>query len=144
MKTDYETVAVPAVYKAVTGYDYEDLNDATQTQQSMESLVGFMKEDTNERIQSIQANLSKAQSTSDPEVRQEALLAAQSDTRVVEQEITALGATAEAVGTASGSDTSALPAPLTARRATQRTPALSSTIFSAETATLTLYAICSL
>ena len=54
MKTDYETVAVPAVYKAVTGYDYEDLNDATQTQQSMESLVGFMKEDTNERIQSIQ------------------------------------------------------------------------------------------
>ena len=67
MKTDYETVAVPAVYKAVTGYDYEDLNDATQTQQSMESLVGFMKEDTNERIQSIQANLSKAQSTSDPE-----------------------------------------------------------------------------
>lgn len=106
VKTDYETVAVPAVYKAVTGYDYEDLNDATQTQQSMESLVGFMKEDTNERIQSIQANLSKAQSTSDPEVRQEALLAAQSDTRVVEQEITALGATAEAVGTASGSDTS--------------------------------------
>ena len=39
-------------------------------------------------------------------MRQEALLAAQSDTKVVEQEITALGATAEAVGTASGSDTS--------------------------------------
>ena len=94
------------VYKAVTGYDYEDLNDASQTQQSMESLVGFMKDDTTDRIESIQANLSKAQSTSDPEVRKEALQAAQSDTNVVSQEISALGATAEAVGTASGSDTS--------------------------------------
>ena len=106
VKTDYESVAVPVVYKAVTGYDYEDLNDASQTQQSMESLVGFMKDDTTDRIESIQANLSKAQSTSDPEVRKEALQAAQSDTNVVSQEISALGATAEAVGTASGSDTS--------------------------------------
>lgn len=108
VKTDYESVAVPVVYKAITGYDYEDLNDASQTQQSMESLVGFMKDDTTDRITSIQSNLSKAQSTSDPEVRKEALQAAQSDTKVVSQEISALGATAEAVGTASGSDTSSV------------------------------------
>ncbi len=106
VKTDYETVAVPAVYEAVTGYDYDDLSDASQTQQSMESLVEFMQDDTNDRISSIQANLTKAQNTSDPEVRQEALLAAQSDTQIVQQEIDALGATAEAVGTAGGSDTS--------------------------------------
>ncbi len=106
IKTDYESVAVPSVYTAVTGYDYNDLNDASQTQQSMESLVGFMQDDTNDRIANIQANLTKAQSTSDPEVRQEALLSAQSDTKVVQQEIDALGATAEAIGSASGSDTS--------------------------------------
>ena len=106
IKTDYESVAVPSVYTAITGYDYNDLNDASQTQQSMESLVGFMQDDTNDRIASIQANLTKAQNTSDPEVRQEALLSAQSDTRVVQQEIDALGATAEAIGAASDSDTS--------------------------------------
>ena len=106
VKSDYETVAVPAVYEAVTGYDYNDLNDASQTQQSMESLVEFMQEDTNDRITSIQANLTKAQTTSDPEVRQEALLAAQSDTQIVQQELEALDATAEAVGTAGGSSTS--------------------------------------
>lgn len=106
VKSDYETVAVPAVYEAVTGYDYNDLNDASQTQQSMESLVEFMQEDTNDRITSIQANLTKAQITSDPEVRQEALLAAQSDTQIVQQELEALDATAEAVGTAGGSSTS--------------------------------------
>ena len=106
IKTDYESVAVPSVYTAITGYDYNDLNDASQTQQSMESLVGFMQDDTNDRIASIQANLTKAQNTSDPEVRQEALLSAQSDTRIVQQEIDALGATAEAIGAASDSDTS--------------------------------------
>ncbi len=106
VKSDYETVAVPAVYEAVTGYDYNDLNDASQTQQSMESLVEFMQEDTNDRITNIQANLTKAQTSSDPEVRQEALLAAQSDTQIVQQELEALDATAEAVGTAGGSSTS--------------------------------------
>ena len=106
IKTDYESVAVPSVYTAITGYDYNDLNDASQTQQSMESLVGFMQDDTNDRIASIQANLTKAQNTSDPEIRQEALLSAQSDTRIVQQEIDALGATAEAIGAASDSDTS--------------------------------------
>lgn len=106
IQTDYETVAVPAVYEAVTGYDYDDLTDASQTQQSMESLVGFMQEDTDSRIESIQSNLTLAQTTSSSETRKEALKAAQSDAEIVEQEISALNTTAEAIGTASGSDTS--------------------------------------
>lgn len=106
IQTDYETVAVPAVYEAVTGYDYDDLTDSSQTQQSMESLVGFMQEDTDSRIESIQSNLTLAQTTSSSETRKEALKAAQSDAEIVEQEISALNTTAEAIGTASGSDTS--------------------------------------
>ena len=108
LKTDFETVAVPAVYKAVTGYDYEDLTDASETQQSMESLVGFMTEDTDKRIEKIQANLTLAQTTSDPEVRNQAITEARSDTRIVEQEIGAMGTAAEAVGTAGSSDTSSV------------------------------------
>ena len=120
IKTDYESVAVPSVYTAITGYDYNDLNDASQTQQSMESLVGFMQDDTNDRIASIQANLTKAQNTSDPEVRQEALLSAQSDTRVVQQEIDALGATAEAIGAASDSDTSGVSGSISSAQTSSR------------------------
>ena len=101
LKTDFETVAVPAVYEAVTGYDYNDLSDPSATPQSMESLVSFMTEDTSDRIASIQENLSVAQTTSDPEVRNEALESARTDTRIVEQELSALSATSEAVSTAS-------------------------------------------
>lgn len=106
LKTDYEKVAVPAVYEAVTGYPYEDLTNASETQQSMESVVGFMQEDTDARIQSAQANIALAQTTNDPEVRQQALMDARSDTQVVQQELSALSATAEAVGTAGETDTS--------------------------------------
>ena len=120
IKTDYESVAVPSVYTAITGYDYNDLNDASQTQQSMESLVGFMQDDTNDRIASIQANLTKAQNTSDPEIRQEALLSAQSDTRIVQQEIDALGATAEAIGAASDSDTSGVSSSISSAQTNSR------------------------
>ncbi len=108
LKTDFESVAVPTVYKAVTGYDYKDLNDASETQQSMESLVNFMTEDTDKRIDSIQANISLAQKTNDPEVRNQALTQARSDTRIVQQEIGAMGAAAEAIGTATDSGNSSV------------------------------------
>ena len=101
LKTDFETIAVPSVYEAVTGYDYDDLTDPAATPQSMESLVSFMADDTKDRIVSIQENLGVAQKTSDSEVRKEALEAARTDTRIVEQELSALGATTEAVSTAS-------------------------------------------
>lgn len=108
IKTDYEKVAVPAVYEAVTGYAYEDLTDPASTQQSMETLVDFMKEDTDARIKNVQENLAVAQTTADPEVRQEALLSARSDTQIVQQELSALSATADAVGAASGSDSATI------------------------------------
>lgn len=108
LKTDFESVAVPTVYKAVTGYDYKDLNDASETQQSMESLVNFMTDDTDKRIDSIQANISLAQNTSDPEVRNQALTQARSDTRIVQQELGAMGAAAEAIGTATDSGNSSV------------------------------------
>ena len=101
IQTDYETVAVPSVYEAVTGNDYEDLTSSASSTQTMDSLMDFMVEDTNSRISSIQENLSTASSASDAEVRDEALRSAQSDAAVVEQEMSA------AVETASGTSTGA-------------------------------------
>lgn len=102
LKTDFETVAVPSVYEAVTGYEYSDLEDASSTPQSMESIVSFMAEDTDSRIAGIQENLDIAANSTSAEVRQEALTAALNDTRVVEQEISALGTTADAISAANG------------------------------------------
>ncbi len=90
IQTDYETIAVPSVYEAVTGNDYEDLTSSASSTQTMDSLMDFMVEDTNSRISSIQENLSTASSASDAEVRDEALRSAQSDAAVVEQEMSAL------------------------------------------------------
>ena len=105
IQTDYETVAVPAVYEAVTGNDYEDLTNPTSSTQTMDSLMDFMVEDTGSRISSIQENLSTAASASSAEVRNEALRSAQSDAAVVEQEMSALSVAFNAVETASGTST---------------------------------------
>ena len=65
IQTDYETIAVPSVYEAVTGNDYEDLTSSASSTQTMDSLMDFMVEDTNSRISSIQENLSTASSAPD-------------------------------------------------------------------------------
>ena len=102
IQTDYETVAVPKVYEAVTGNEYEDLTSPTSSTQDMDSLMNFMVEDTGDRIDSIQKNIAVASSSSNAEVRNEALRNAQSDAAVVEQEMSALSVAFNAVETASG------------------------------------------
>ena len=107
IKTDYETVAVPKVYEAVTGNEYKDLTSPASSTQTMDSLMSFMVEDTGDRIDSIQKNLAVAKSTSNAEVRNEALESARSDAAVVEQEMSALSVAFNAVETASGTSSGA-------------------------------------
>ena len=107
IQTDYENVAVPKVYEAVTGNKYEDLTSPTSSTQDMDSLMNFMVEDTGERIDSIQKNIAVASSSSNAEVRNEALRSAQSDAAVVEQEMSALSVAFNAVETASGTSSGA-------------------------------------
>lgn len=105
IKTDYEQVAVPKVYEAVTGNDYDDLTSSTSSADTMDSMMNFMVEDTGDRIDSIQKNLATAKSASDAETRNEALKAAQSDAAVVEQEMSALSVAFNAVDNATGTST---------------------------------------
>lgn len=107
IQTDYETIAVPKVYEAVTGNDYDDLTSQTSSANTMDSLMSFMVEDTGDRIGSIQDKLATAKSTSDAEVRNEALKSAQSDAAIVEQEMSALSVAFSSVETASGTSTGA-------------------------------------
>lgn len=100
LQTDYNEITVPVVYKAATGYDYKDLTDPQTTQQSMESAVEYMMEDTDSRILSIQANLKLAASTSDAETREKALTQAQTDTAIVRQEVDAINVAAGAMESA--------------------------------------------
>lgn len=106
LQTDYETVAVPKVYEAVTGNDYEDLTNPVSSTQTMDSLMEFMVKDTDDRIGSIQKDLSTAVSASSAEVKNEALRNARSNAAVVEQEMSALSVAFNAVeattGTSSG------------------------------------------
>ena len=108
LQTDYNEVTVPVVYKAATGYDYEDLTDPKTTQQSMESAVEFMMDDTDKRIASIQRNLKLAGSASDTETRDAALEQAQKDTAIVKQQIDALGVAANAMESAGGTTDSSV------------------------------------
>lgn len=100
IQTDYNEVTVPVVYKAATGYDYEDLSSSQTTQQSMESAVEYMMEDTDSRILSIQQNLKLAASTSDADERDKALTQAQADTAIVHQQVDAIGVAADAMESA--------------------------------------------
>ncbi len=102
VQNDFNDVAVPALYKAITGYDYEDLNDPASSTQNIESLVDFMAQDSNERINNIQANLALAASATTDEERTAALEAAKSDADVVAQEIAALGVAYEAIAAVDG------------------------------------------
>lgn len=102
LQTDFETVAVPSVYKAVTGYDYEDLTKPTASPQSMESMIEFMTNDTSDRITAIQKNINIAETTKSASTRDEALQAIQSDTHILQQELTALSAASEALEVATG------------------------------------------
>lgn len=94
---DFSDIAVPTVYKAVTGYDYDDLTDPNSSTQNIEGLVGFMSQDSSERIDNIQANLAIAASAKTTAERNEALLAAKSDANVVSQEIAALSVAYDSV-----------------------------------------------
>lgn len=107
LSNDFNDIAVPALYKAITGYEYSDLTDPEASSQNIESLVDFMAQDTAERIDNIQANLTVAASTTDDEERTAALEAAKADADVVAQEIAALEVAYEAIG---ASDTSAVDA----------------------------------
>ena len=102
IKSGYEDIAVPAVYSAVTGYDYTDLTKPASSQQSMDTMMSFMADDADQRISNIQENINIAKTTKDPSVRTEALTAAKKDADIVDQEVSALGTAFEAVETASG------------------------------------------
>ncbi len=105
LQTDFENTAVPAVYTAVTGYEYEDLMNPGASTQSMESMIEYMVEDTNDRVKSIQSNVTVAQTTKNAETRNNALKEIQTDSSVLYQELYALSAASEAVETASGNST---------------------------------------
>lgn len=102
IQRDFETVAVPMVYRAVTGYDYDDLSDANASPQSMESMMYYMLADTDTRITTIQDNIRIANTTKDPAARGAALKAIQTDSDVLYQELSALGAATEAIDSISG------------------------------------------
>lgn len=102
IQRDFETVAVPMVYHAVTGYDYDDLSDANASPQSMESMMYYMLADTDTRITTIQDNIRIANTTKDPAARGAALKAIQTDSDVLYQELSALGAATEAIDSISG------------------------------------------
>ena len=102
IQRDFETVAVPMVYHAVTGYDYDDLSDANASPQSMESMMYYMLADTDTRITTIQDNIKIANTTKDPAARSAALKAIQTDSDVLYQELSALGAATEAIDSISG------------------------------------------
>lgn len=98
VQNDFNDVAVPTVYKAVTGYDYSDLTDPSASSQNIEGLLDFMSQDTSDRIDNIQANLELAASASTVSERNNALLAAKNDATIVSQEIAALEVAYEAIG----------------------------------------------
>lgn len=101
IRNDFNDIAVPTVYKAVTGYDYSDLADPNSSTQNIEGLVDFMSKDSSERIENIQTNLDIAASAKTTAERNEALLAAKNDASIVSQEIAALSVAYDSV---SGSD----------------------------------------
>jgi len=103
VETDFETVAVPAVYKAVTGYDYEDLSNPSSSTQSLESMFEFMVEDSQDRITDIQSNLKTAKTARTVTAREEALTSAQADMQILTRELDALGTASQAIETVSSS-----------------------------------------
>lgn len=103
VQSDFESVAVPKVYKAVTGNEYSELSDPQATSQNLEGMMSFMLDDTTERIDTIQNCLSTAMNTSDPEVREASLTQAQANASVLDNELSALGVAFEAVEETSGS-----------------------------------------
>lgn len=103
--TDFNTVAVPSVYEAMTGYKYEDLTNPSASTQSLESMMDFMAADTSNRIDSINANIQLANSSTG-ETRNSALQSIKTDTNVLYQELDAMQTASQAMETASNSDTS--------------------------------------
>ena len=102
LQSDFESIAVPKVYKAVTGFDYEELTNPKASSQSMESMIEYMSDDTAQRIDAINKNIAAAKSAKDTESRKAALQAIQTDTRVLSQELSALGSAATALDTIAG------------------------------------------
>ncbi len=103
VKTDFEKVAVPKVYKAVTGNDYKDLTNPKTTSQNLEGMMSFMLEDTTSRIDNIQSCLKTAMKTSDREVREASLTQAKANAAVLDNELNALDVAFEAVEETTGS-----------------------------------------
>lgn len=104
LQADYNEITVPVVYTAVTGYDYKDLENAQSTEQSMDTMMTFMADDAKQRIDSIQENVNLAKTTDDAEARENALTKARDDSKIVTEELSALGTAMSAVEDASGSD----------------------------------------
>lgn len=104
IQNDFNDVAVPVLYKAITGYEYSDLTDPANSTQSIEGLVDFMSQDSADRIDAIRDNLKVAANASTVAERNEALLNAKNDAQIVSQEIAALGVAYEAISADQGGD----------------------------------------
>lgn len=106
IQNGYENIAVPTVYTAVTGFDYDDLTKAGSSQQGMDTMMSYMADDVNDRLDSIQDNLALAEKTKSSSVRNTALQSALDDSGIVQQELSSLGTAFDAVGKATGSNSS--------------------------------------
>lgn len=108
IKSDYETVAVPSVYTALTGYAYDDLSDPNATQQSMDGMMDFMATDADKRLADLEDKLDIAKTTNNSSTYESAMLSAISDANIASMELSSLGTAFEALETATGNeDTSA-------------------------------------
>ncbi len=104
IQNDFNEVAVPVLYKAITGYEYSDLTDPANSTQSIEGLVDFMSQDSADRIDGIRENIKLAANASTAAERNEALLNAKNDAGIVSQEIAALSVAYEAISADQGGD----------------------------------------
>jgi len=110
LQEDFENITVPVCYEALTGYDYADLSNASTTQQSFDSAVDFMMQDALDRIDKIEKNLRLAQTGKTEAERTKALKEAARDMKALDQELDSLGIAADALGTATYTDTSVVTA----------------------------------
>ena len=105
----------------------------------MDTMMTFMADDAKQRIDSIQENVNLAKTTDDAEARENALTKARDDSKIVTEELSALGT---AMRMRPAGIIKKLPMPPTKQHPTQRTQARYSTIFSTATEISTLSATC--
>lgn len=103
IQIDYSDVTVPAVYSAMTGFDYSSIT----SDQTVGSLMTYMISDADKHLESAQTNISIAQATNSPAVRNSALGSAIEDLGIADIELGSVGDAFGALETATGSDTKA-------------------------------------